>query len=60
MSNFTRHLLCPWCKKGEALVDGRAKVTISVQCSKCGRIFTGDLDTLRTEKSNACRRIGRR
>lgn len=60
MNNFTRHLLCPWCKKGETLADGKAKVTISVQCPKCGRFFLGDLDTLKTEKTKACRRMGRR
>lgn len=60
MKEFSRHLICPWCKKGEALADGKAKVTISIQCSRCGRIFYGDLDTLRTEKGTTCRRIGRR
>lgn len=47
-SQFTRHLKCPWCNKGEALADGKAKVTISVQCGKCGHVFYGDLDTLKT------------
>lgn len=60
MNIFTRHLLCPWCKKGEALADVKAKATISVQCPKCGKIFSGDLDTLKTEKAKACRRTGRR
>ena len=59
-SQFTRHLKCPWCNKGEALADGKAKVTISIQCGKCGHVFYGDLDTLKTEKGVAQRRVGRR
>ena len=57
---FTRHMTCPWCNRGEALADRKAKVTISVQCPRCGRVFYGDLDTLKTEKGIACRRSGRR
>lgn len=57
---MNRHLICPWCGKGETLADGTAKVTISVQCSKCGRVYTGDLDTMKTEKSTAQKRLGRR
>ena len=51
--SFTRHLICPWCQKGEVLADGKAKVTVSVMCPKCKRFFWGDLDTLKTEKANA-------
>lgn len=54
--NFFRHLKCPWCGKGEILADGRAKITISVQCPRCGKVFYGDLDTLATEKGKAYRR----
>lgn len=57
--NFYIHLVCPHCHKGEALADGRAKVTISLMCPKCGSFFTADLDTLKTERTNACRRMGR-
>lgn len=56
MKLFNRHLKCPWCKKGEVLANGNADVEISVQCTKCGRYFTGNLKTLQTEKSKACRR----
>lgn len=56
---FHRHLVCPWCKKGEVLADGKAKVTVSVMCPKCKRFFQGDLDTLKTEKAVAQRRSGR-
>ncbi len=53
------HLLCPWCSRGETLSDGRAKVTISVQCKKCGNTYIADLDTLMTKKSAPQRRRGR-
>lgn len=58
-SVFDRHLICPWCKKGEVLADGRAKVTLSVKCPKCGHVFTGDLDNLKTEKTVPQKRLGR-
>lgn len=57
--SFNRHLICPWCKKGEVLADGKAKVTVSVMCPKCNRFFWGDLDTLKTDKATAQRRSGR-
>lgn len=57
---FNRHLICPWCLKGEALADGKGKITISVMCPKCHKYFVADLDTGKTERSNACRRTGRR
>lgn len=57
---MNKHLICPWCGKGETLADGTAKITISVQCSKCGRVYTGDLDTMKTERSAAQKRLGRR
>ena len=50
--SFNRHLICPGCKKGEVLADGKAKVTVSVMCPKCKRFFWGDLDTLKTERAN--------
>lgn len=56
---FDRHLICPWCSKGEVLADGKAKVTVSVMCPKCRHFFTGDLDTLKTEKAVAQKRLGR-
>ena len=58
-SRFNRHIICPWCGRGEVLADGKAKVTVSAQCPKCGRVFYGDLDTLKTEKGKACKRSGR-
>ena len=33
------HLRCPWCEGSETLADGKGKVTISVQCSKCKHIY---------------------
>lgn len=53
------HLVCPWCGKGETLADGVALVTISVTCGKCGRFYTANLYTLKTEKGTAQRRMGR-
>lgn len=57
---FFVHLLCPWCHKGEVLSDGKAKITISVCCPICGRYYTGDLDAIKTERSAACKRQGRK
>ena len=54
------HLVCPWCKKGEILADGKAKVTVSVMCPKCKQFFLADLDTQETKKSSAQPRSGRR
>lgn len=59
MRNYTIHLVCPYCHKGEALADGRAKVTLSIMCPKCGGFYTADLDTMKTERAKACRRVGR-
>lgn len=56
---FNRHLICPICKKGEVLADGKAKVTISVMCPKCKNFFLADLDTTKTERATAQRRMGR-
>lgn len=56
---FNRHFICPICKKGEVLADGKAKVTISVMCPKCKNFFLADLDTQKTEKATAQRRGGR-
>ena len=63
---FTVHLPCPYPKSngkghctGETLADGRAKVTISVFCSKCNRFYEADLWTMKTYPSHAQRRQGR-
>ena len=58
-NNLKYHFICPFCKQGEVLSDGRAKVIISVQCPRCRRFFLADLDTLKTEKAAAQRRKGR-
>lgn len=55
---FTRHLVCPWCSKGEVLANGKAQVTISTQCPRCRRFFRADLDTLKTECAQPQRRLG--
>ena len=60
MLGFPYHVTCPWCHHGEVLSDGRAKVTISTVCSKCGRVFLADLDTMHTERSSPQRRNGRK
>lgn len=62
MSNrpMNKHLICPWCGKGETLADGTAKVSISVKCAKCGRVYTGDLDKMKTERGAAQKRLSRR
>lgn len=52
---FNRVFLCPWCSKGKFLADGKGKVTVSIQCPKCGRYFVGDLDTSKTERTAACK-----
>ena len=52
------HLSCPWCGGSEILVDHRIKVTISVQCAKCRKIYKAYLDLLKTEKSKAQKRMG--
>lgn len=59
ISSFTRHLKCPWCHDGEVLADGKAKVSVSAQCPKCHKFFIGSLDSLKTERSSACKRLGR-
>ena len=56
MKPFDRHLNCPWCHKGEVLANGLADVEVSAQCPKCERFFTGNLKTLETKKSKACKR----
>lgn len=53
------HLICPWCGGSEILADRRVKVTISVQCAKCRKIYKVDLDSLKTEKSKAQKRMGK-
>lgn len=50
---------CPWCGKGETLADGRGKVTISVQCRKCGNTYLIDLDSTKTERTSPRRRQSR-
>ena len=56
---FKHHLTCPWCGKGEVLADGIGKLTISVQCPRCKNFYLGDLDALRTIKTQPQRRLGR-
>lgn len=59
-STFHRHLICPWCQKGEVLADGQAKISLSIECPKCHRFFIGSMDTLKAERSAACKRTGRK
>ena len=54
------HLSCPWCGGSEILADRRTKATISVQCAKSKKIYKADLDSLKTEKAKAQKRMGRR
>lgn len=56
---FKYHHVCPWCKKGEVLSDARGKITLSIQCPKCGHIFTADMDRLTTDRSTAQKRLSR-
>lgn len=62
MRNFTVYLPCPYQSangkkcKGETLSDGRAKVTISVVCNKCGHVYYADLDTAKTWPAKPQRR----
>jgi uncharacterized Zn finger protein len=58
-NKYNRKLICPWCRKGEVLADGKARVSISVRCPKCGHFYTGNLDTLTTERTVAQKRLGR-
>ena len=39
---FQHRLACPWCTKGEVLSNTSEKVIISVQCSRCRRVFWAD------------------
>ena len=57
--NFYIHLVCPYCHRGEALADGKAKVTLSLVCPKCGGYYTADLETMKTDKAKACRRTSK-
>lgn len=60
MRTFNVHLKCPYpCCKGETLSDGRAKVSISIVCSKCGNVYVADLDTMRTHTAKPQKRYGR-
>ena len=59
-TRFVRRMVCPWCQKGEVLADDKAKAAISVECPKCHRFFVGSLDSLKTERATACKRVGRR
>ena len=54
--SFNNHIVCPWCNKGEVLTDGKSQVSISIQCPKCGKIYIGDLGTLKVYRGKACRR----
>lgn len=56
-AQFTQHLVCPWCFKGEVLTDGKAPVSISTQCPRCKHFFKADLSTLKTECSRPQRRL---
>ena len=57
--NFYIHLVCPYCHRGEALADGKAKVTLSLVCPKCGGYYTADLETMKTDKAKDCRRTSK-
>lgn len=48
---FQYRLACPWCAKGEVLSNTSEKVIISVQCSRCRRVFWADLHTLKTARA---------
>lgn len=56
---FTRRLVCPWCHAGGIIADRKARGSVSVQCSKCRKFYVGDLGTMKTERSTACKRLGR-
>lgn len=58
--NLTKRVNCPWCDKGEVLVERTAKTIISTQCPKCRKFYRIDLETLGTERSAACRWVGRK
>ena len=55
---FQHRLSCPWCAKGEVLSNTSEKVIISVQCSRCRRVFWADLHTLKTARAQPQRRAG--
>lgn len=58
-NDFSYHLICPVCKRGEIISDGKGKITVSVQCPKCRNIFKADLDAMKTERSSPQRRNNR-
>ena len=64
---FSVHLPCPYSKSngrgyctGETLADNmRLPVTLSICCSKYGRVYHADLQTCKAYPANSQRRIGR-
>jgi len=48
---FSISIPCPWCKRGETLVDTTATVHISCRCYECGRFYNIDLLNKRAEKA---------
>ncbi|MBR1444552.1 MAG: hypothetical protein IJ736_08090 [Firmicutes bacterium] len=59
LNDFDIHLHCPYenCK-GETLANRKVDVVLSIQCSKCKRVYKADLKTCKTEKWKAQKRIG--
>lgn len=64
---FSVHLPCPYLKNngkgyctGETLADNmHLPVTISICCSKCGRVYHADLQTGKTYPATAQKRTGK-
>lgn len=47
-NNFTIHLYCPWCKKGEIIADNRVKIKVSAKCHICNNTYIADLYDMET------------
>lgn len=58
--NFSHHVRCPCCGRGEITIDGRADVWISVICNKCNEAFEADLWNMKAYPSVKIRRKGRK
>ena len=48
---YTITIACPWCRRGETLVDKTAAVNISCRCHECGRFYNIDLEHQRAERA---------
>jgi len=53
---LVQSVFCPWCNKGEVIMEDAVAGILSVKCPKCQHVFRIHLDTLTAEKALACNR----